>query len=73
MRTRFKDQDWDLADHQGKIGTWERVAIAVLMDIRDELKLLNALLRCDNFLQIPAKLDAIARNTKKRPRKKIKR
>lgn len=72
MRGRFKDIDWNLADAQGKIGTWERVAIAVQMDIRDELKALNTLLRCDNFLLIPSKLDSIVRNTKKRPRKKIK-
>lgn len=66
MRGRFKDEDWNLADDQGKIGTWERVTIAVLMDIRDELRQLNFTTRRANFLEIPFKLDAIVRNTRKR-------
>ena len=66
---RFKDIDWDLADDQGRVGTWERVEIAVLMDIRDELKKLNFLLHCNNFVAIPRKLDRISANTAK-PRKR---
>ena len=42
---------------------------ALLMDIRDELKLLNALLTCRNFTGIPATLRAIRVNTTKRKRK----
>lgn len=61
----FRGIDWDLADTQGKIGTWERVGIAVLMDIRDELKALNELLRCPNFTGIPATLRSIQRNTRR--------
>lgn len=46
------------------------VNAALLMDIRDELKRLNGVLHCPNFLAIPFKLDAIKRNTtKKRTRK----
>jgi hypothetical protein len=62
---RRKDVTWDVADESGAMPTWERVGIAVLMDIRDELKVLNSILRCPNFQAIPFKLDRISRNTAK--------
>lgn len=65
---RHKDINWQLPEKQ--LETWAQVNVAVLMDIRDELKTLNALLRCPNFQAIPAKLDRISRNTAK-PKKKI--
>ncbi len=40
------------------------------MDLRDELKRLNALLYCPNFTGIPATLRQISQNTKKPKRKK---
>jgi hypothetical protein len=43
---------------------------ALLMDIRDELQKLNALLSCRNFVAIPSTLERIARNTVKRKRTK---
>jgi len=46
--------------------------LAVLMDIRDELQRLNRLFYCSNFMQIPAKIDAIRKNTSKPNRKKKK-
>lgn len=66
---KFKDSEFDLADSHGNIETWERVAIAALYDIRDELKTLNRLLACPNFVGIPETLRQIKRNTTK-PRKK---
>jgi hypothetical protein len=57
--------EWSVADEAGNMPTWERVGIAVMMDIRDELKTLNRLLACPNFTAIPRKLDAIRRNTAK--------
>jgi len=42
------------------------------MDIRDELKQLNRLLRCPNFLAIPYTLNKIERNTRKPKRRKVK-
>lgn len=69
MSNRFRNTNWDLADANGNVGTWERVAIAVLMDIREELQNLNAVLRCPNFQDMPRKLDRIVSNTK-RPRRK---
>ena len=64
---RYKDIEWELpAD---AIGTWERVGIAVQMDIRDKLGELLNILRCPNFQAIPAKLERISRNTAKPKRK----
>ncbi len=37
---RYKNNNWGLNGEHGNI-TWERVPIAVLMDIRDELQRLN--------------------------------
>lgn len=45
--------------------------VEVLMDIRAELRALNALLHRTNFHRIPAKLDAITKNTTKAKRKKV--
>jgi len=41
---RKKDRDWNVAEEDGSIPTWERVQLAVLMNIRDALKRLNAFL-----------------------------
>lgn len=65
---RYKDADWPLPTP--RIGTWEQVQVAVLMDIRDELKRLNALLHCHRFVGIPKTLDRLDRRfAKKRPLK----
>lgn len=64
---RHKDSDWNLPD---RAQNWEQASVAVLMDIRDELRRVASLLsvlQCRNFLSIPAKLERIARQTKKRP------
>lgn len=70
---RHKDGDWLLpTTADGRIESWQAVQIAVLMDLRDELKKLNSLLHCDNFRQVPALLRLIRANTAK-PRKKKRR
>jgi hypothetical protein len=46
----------------------EQAALAVLQDIRSELKKLNNVFQCENFQEIPFKLDAIRKNTTKRRR-----
>lgn len=59
---RFKNKDWALpVAESGKIATWDAVKIAVLMDIRDELQKMNALLHCPNFVGIPQTLKRIDR------------
>lgn len=75
---RYKDGDWQLPSAPGttKIASWDHVKIAVLMDIRDELKQLNRLLGCPNFTEIPSVLREIRRNTAKpkpKPKPKPKR
>ena len=51
--------------------SWASLHAALLMDLRDELQKLNALLHCDNFIAIPQKLDAVVRNTAKRHKPKL--
>lgn len=70
INRRQKDAQWQLNLSATGTVTTADAQLAVLMDVRDELKLLNALLRCDNFLAIPRKLDDIRRNTAKKRRKK---
>lgn len=69
---RHKDGNWALPTHaDGRIADWQSVQIAVLMDIRDELKIVRqrlSVLECSNFLAIPRTLKRISRNTAK-PRK----
>jgi dipeptidyl aminopeptidase/acylaminoacyl peptidase len=48
---------------------YRSVGIAVLMDIRQELRRLNSLLACPNFQRIPRDLGRIAANTTKKKRK----
>jgi len=70
---RHKNVRWQLPplDAQGK-ATDAIVTNALLMDVRDEMQRLNALLHCPNFISIPKKLDAIRRKLPT-PRKRVKR
>ncbi len=55
-----KDWRWQtLVD--GRAPSTAHAQLAVLMDIRDELKALNGHLRCYNFVQIPTILRGIRR------------
>lgn len=63
-----RNRDWDVADETGNI-TWECVAIAVQMDIRNELRRIRRTLDCTNFHAIPEIMRAIRRNTAK-PKKR---
>jgi hypothetical protein len=57
--TRNKDASWRTrtdSNHFMVPQYYQRGSLAVLMDIRDELKRLNKLLHCSNFVQIPATL-----------------
>lgn len=76
MSRRGKDHEWDIYDSTGNT-QWDKVPIAVLQDIRDELKSLNRLLGCNNFTNIPWTLrsinshaEKIGRNTAKKRKKK---
>lgn len=65
---RHKDIDWNLPQ---KLETWDQLHAALLMDIRDELKELNALLHCPHFTRIPQELRAIRLNTTRRRKRKL--
>lgn len=66
---RHKDVNWSLPD---RVSTCDQASVAVLQDIRDELKRMNTLLHCHNFTQIPYILRMIRRNTVKTRRKRKK-
>jgi len=59
---RHKDINWSLAEAPSIEGG----ILCVLMDIRDELKKLNEVFNCRNFLSIPMELRGIRRDLKKR-------
>lgn len=66
---RFERREWDLRNESGNI-PWDRVHIAVLMDIRDVLDRIESqnsrllsIFECRNFLNVPKTLSRIARNT----------
>lgn len=50
--------------------TWDGVQIALLIDMAKSLRDIRDVLKCSNCLDIPRKLDRIARNTAKPKRKK---
>lgn len=68
-RTERVNVEWETPAHPG--WTWDHVHLEVLMDIRRELQKLNAVFACRNFLDVPATLRTIERNTapKKRTKK----
>jgi hypothetical protein len=47
---------------------WLHVQVALLMDVRDELQKLNALLHCHNFTGMPETLRQVRRNTANLPK-----
>lgn len=75
---RHKDGNWVIAGDDGVVRTWEEVYVALLMDLRDELRTMRAdmasmasTLRCRNFLDIPHKLERIKRNTTKKRKPRV--
>lgn len=67
MSRRGANENWDIYDQAGHT-QWEKVPIALLMDIREELQRLNGLLHCRNFINIPTTLRKIEKNTYRKPR-----
>lgn len=73
--------EWTIQKGLGGNYSYDQAQLAVLMDIRDELRKLNRLLGCQNFVEVPTILRGIRRNTTKskrfipgrKPRKKAKR
>lgn len=48
----------------------DTIIMCMLATIRDELRRLNNVLQCPNFIAVPSKLDRIERNTRKRRKPK---
>ena len=65
MARRAPNTEWLIP----KDYTWDDVRTEVLMDIREELRILNRLLRCPNFQGIPKTLLDIRRKIPTRKRK----
>jgi hypothetical protein len=68
---RHANTNWNLDEgtptgNGGSTHQWPSIHAALLMDLRDELQRLNALLHCANFQAIPGRLKAIQTNTTKR-------
>lgn len=68
--TRHKDAHWNIRVNEDGTTSFEAAQLTVLMDIRDELKLVNARLQCRETMAIPAHLRRIASLLAKRGRKK---
>lgn len=65
-----RNLDWTL-HMEGNGWSIGQIQVALLNDIRTELKSLNTVLHCSNFLDIPHKLDRIKRNTTKKRKRKV--
>ncbi len=66
--TRKRNVSWRIDTNADGTTPQRDAALAVLMDIRDELQTLNRLLGCVRFTAIPDTLKTIAAHTKRRPR-----
>lgn len=74
--SRSKDATWNVHAHGEPGFGYPSIHADLLMDLRDELKKLNRVFECPNFVKIPRVLDRISANTakrKKRPKLKPRR
>lgn len=68
---RYKDHQWVICN-SGVKPDFNGAKLSVLMDIRDELKRMNGVLNCPNFLEVPQILREIRKNTTPKKRRKAK-
>jgi hypothetical protein len=69
----FENINWKVpTTATGAILDWDAVQLAILMDIRRELRRLNRILGCNNFLRLPHDVNQIRCNTAKPRAKKVK-
>ena len=59
-----RDKNWSVNKNFDNTYNFDQVKLAVLLDIREELKSLNRLLHCSRFIDIPLKLELIENNTR---------
>ena len=72
---RHANMNWTLPEGQpdgtgGRTHQWEVIHTALLMDLRDELRSLNALLHCQNFVTLPRELRGLRRDLKAQRKEK---
>ena len=69
---RHANSNWNLPENSGTphYHEWNSIICALLMDLRDEMRVLNRTLQCKNFQAIPARLLRVARNTDRQMKKK---
>ena len=53
--TRHKDVNWNCGENV----SFDGAKLAVLMDIRDELKIINRVFACQNFLSLPREIQGL--------------
>jgi hypothetical protein len=68
QQERCKDIGWGVSKSATGSYSYDAASLAVLMDLRDELKAIRAILECHNTQAIPRILRRISANTAK-PRK----
>ena len=70
MARIYANTNWHLPElTEASDHSYEIAQLALLMDLRNELRTLNRVVTCSNFLAIPTTLRQISRNTAK-PRKR---
>ncbi len=62
--------NWNFEKSSDGMISSEDCKLIILMDIREELKMLNTILRCNNTLSIPRFLKKIELNTRKKKAKR---
>lgn len=66
MTRKHKNVDWSLpTNERGALTDWQKVEIAVLMDIRDQLQELNATLGCYRLQRMSDDIHRIDRRLQK--------
>lgn len=70
-RHTVRDQDWSIWQLDNAKYDDAAVTRAILLDIREELKRLNGLLHCHNFVEIPSILRAVKKNTTKKRKPRV--
>ena len=71
-RDKSRDQDWgvQLTEAGGALSV-EGAQLAVLMDIRDELRRMRRVLECKNFQAMPNLLRLIERHVRRKPKLRV--
>lgn len=65
MKRSYEDAQWSVPVDEKGVYHVSHAQLAALMDIRRELKKLNAVFSCKNFQNVPKILKQIRKNTNK--------